>query len=124
MTIFGRTVVGAAFLMASGTALAIPAATFLAKADALLARGPMALFSSDVGLLKTETAHAGAELKAERLALVAHHKPTAYCPPAKSAISSDELIKALHRIPPADLAKMQFKDAFRQVLAQKYPCPR
>ena len=124
MTIFGRTVVGAAFLMASGTALAIPAATFLAKADALLARGPMALFSSDVGLLKTETAHAGAELKAERLALVAQHKPTAYCPPAKSAISSDELIKALHRIPPADLAKMQFKDAFRQVLAQKYPCPR
>ena len=124
MTIFGRTVVGAALLLASGTALAIPATTFLAKADALLARGPMALFSSDVGLLKTETAHAGAELKAERLALVAQHKPTAYCPPAKSAISSDELIKALHRIPPADLAKMQFKDAFRQVLAQKYPCPR
>ena len=110
--------------LATATAQAMPAATFLAKADGLMAKGPLALFSSDVGLLKTEGAHAAAELKAERLALVAQHKPTAYCPPVKSAISSDELIKSLRRFPPADLAKMQFKDAFRQVLAQKYPCPR
>lgn len=124
MTIFGRSVFGAALLMASSAAFAIPASAFLAKADALMAKGPMALFSSDVGLLKTEAARAGAELKAERLALVAQHKLTTYCPPAKSSISSDELIKGLHRIPAADLAKMQFKDAFRNVLAQKYPCPR
>ena len=110
--------------LAASPAMAMPAATFLAKADALMAKGPLALFSSDVGLLKTEAAHAGAELKAERLALLAQHKPTAYCPPAKSSISSDELIKSMHRIPAPELAKMQFKDAMRRVLEQKYPCPR
>ena len=120
----GRSFIGAALLLASSTAFAIPATTFLARADVLMAKGPLALFSSDVGLLKTEAAHAGAELRAERLALLAQHKPTAYCPPAKSGISSDELIKGLHRIPAPELARLQFKDAFRLILAQKYPCPR
>lgn len=110
--------------LAASPAMAMPAATFLAKADALMAKGPLALLSSDVGLLKTEAAHAGAELKAERLALLAQHKPTAYCPPAKSSISSDELIKSMHRIAAPELTKMQFKDAMRRVLEQKYPCPR
>ena len=105
-------------------AIGMPAATFLAKADALMAKGPLALFSSDVGLLKTEASHAGAELKAERLALLAQHRPTAYCPPPKSSINSDELIKSMHRISAPELAKMQFKDAMRRVLEQKYPCPR
>ena len=111
-------------LVIAAPAMAMPATTFLAKADALMAKGPMALFSKDVGLLKAEVERAGKELKAERLALVAQRKPTAYCPPAKSSINSDELIKGLHRIPAADLARMQYKDAMRRILEQKYPCPR
>ena len=86
--------------------------------------GPLALFSSDVGLLKQEATQAGTQLKAERLALLAQHRPTAYCPPAKSGIGSDELLASLRRIPAAELARMQFKDAFRHILAQKYPCSR
>ena len=105
-------------------AMAMPATTFLAKADALMAKGPLALFSSDVGLLKQEATQAGTQLKAERLALLAQHRPTAYCPPAKSGIGSDELLASLRRIPAPELARMQFKDAFRHILTQKYPCPR
>ena len=105
-------------------ALAMPAVTFLAKADALMAKGPMALFSKDVGLLKAEVNRAAAELRAERLAAVAQHQPPNACPPPKSSLSSDELIKAMHRIPAAELTKMQFKDAMKRVLAQKFPCPR
>ena len=110
--------------MMAASAQAMPATTFLAKADALMAKGPLALFSSDVGLLKKEATQAGGELKAERMALLAQHRPTAYCPPAKSGIQSDELIASLRRIPAPELARMQFKDAFRHILAQKYPCPR
>ena len=114
--------VATAGMLVAGSASAMPAATFLAKADALLAKGPLALFSSDVGLLKTEAGRAGAELKAERLALLAQHRPTAYCPPAKSAMSSDDLLAGLHHIPRPELARMEFKDAFKRVLVQKYPC--
>ncbi len=113
--------VAAAGLMA-GSAEAMPAATFLTKADALMAKGPLAMFSSDVGLLKNETMRAGAELKAERMALLAQHRPAAYCPPAKSAINSDDLLNGLHRIPKPELARMEFKDAFKRILVQKYPC--
>lgn len=108
--------------MIASPALAMPATTFLAKADALMAKGPMALFSKDIGLLKAEGARVGNELKAERLALVAQRKSASYCPPPKSSLSSDELIKGMRRIPKTELAKMQFKDAMRRVLEQKFPC--
>ena len=109
-------------VLITGSAQAMPAVTFLAKADALVAKGPLALFSSDVGLLKAEAGRAGAELKTERLALLAQHRPAAYCPPAKSAMSSDDLLAGLRRIPRPELARMEFKDAFKRILVQKYPC--
>ena len=124
MKFVGRAIVGAAILCASSAALAMPATTFLAKAEALMAKGPLALFSSDVVLLKQEATQSATQLKAERLALLAQHRPTAYCPPAKSGIGSDELLASLRRIPAPELARMQFKDAFRHILAQKYPCSR
>ena len=110
--------------LAASPALAMPATTFLTKADALKAKGPMALFSSDLGVLKGEFNHALAELKSERLAREAQHLPRRTCPPAKSSMNSDELMASMHRIPAAELASMQVKDAILQVLAQKYPCPR
>ena len=110
--------------LAASPAMAMPAATFLAKADALKAKGPMALFSSDLGSLKTELNRAFAELKTERLARVAQHKPPRSCPSPKSSMTSDELIKSMHAIPAAELATMQVKDAVIRVLEQKYPCSR
>ena len=47
---------------------AMTVAVFLEKADALKSRGALALFSSDLGLLKGEMQTAGAALRAERLA--------------------------------------------------------
>lgn len=109
-------------VLSAGEASAMPAATFLAKADALMAKGPLALLSSDLDLLKQEAVRAGAELKAERLASVAQHRTTAYCPPVKSGMTSDELLAGLHRIPKPELARLDFKAAMRKVLVQKYPC--
>ena len=117
-----RWVAAGASLMMASSVQAMPAETFLAKVDALMAKGPLALFSSDVGLLKREGQRAGTELRAERLALLAQHQSPAYCPPAKAGMSSDELIARLRRIPKRDLARMDFKAAMKQVLIDKYPC--
>ena len=60
---------------------AMTVATFLQKAEALQARGPLALLSSDLTLLKTEIATASQSIRAERLAARRAGRRPAYCPP-------------------------------------------
>ena len=60
---------------------AMTVAVFLEKADALKSRGALALFSSDLRLLKSEVTTAGAALRAERLAAERAGRRPAYCPP-------------------------------------------
>ena len=104
------------------TAQSMSADLFLTKANRLMARGPLALLSSDYRLLKREGEAAGAALKAERKALVAAGKPTAFCPPVKGSLSADELIAGLTAIPTAQRRAMDMKAGMRIVMAHKYPC--
>ena len=97
-------------------------ATFLAKADALQKKGPMALFSGDYRRLKREAEGAGAQLKAENAALVKAGKPTPYCPPKKGSLGSTELLNGFRAIPAADRPRMTVKDGMRTYLAKKWPC--
>ncbi len=116
-------------MFAAGAALLIAAApppmsvaTFLAKADALMKRGPFALLSSDYRLLKSEGEAAGDALKAEHQSLIKAHKPTPYCPPEKGFLGADELLSGFRAIPPADRARMTVKDGMRTYLSRKWPC--
>ena len=111
-----------ALIGASSAANAMDVATFLAKADALKSRGPLALLSSDLGLLKNEAQNAGQALKAERLAQAAAGQPTAYCPPAQSGMNSDELIAAMRAIPAADRPRISVQSAMKAVMVRKFPC--
>ena len=105
------------------TAAAMPVSTFLQKADALQAKGMMALFSSDYKLLKGEVERNSAELRTERLAAKAAGRRPAYCPPeAQGGINSDELLRAFHTIPADKQPRTEVKDALRALLARKYPC--
>lgn len=106
----------------AASAQSMNADVFLTKANGLMAKGPLALLSSDYRLLKREGEAAGAALKVERKALIAAGKPTAYCPPAKGSLSSDELIGGLKAIPVVERRSMDMKAAMRAVLARKYPC--
>lgn len=106
----------------AATAQSMNADAFLTRATALMARGPLALFSSDYRLLKREGEAARAALKLERKALVATGRPTFYCPPAKGSLSSTELIGGLKSIPLAERRAIDMKAAMRAVLARKYPC--
>ncbi|MFL6861719.1 MAG: hypothetical protein ACJ8DZ_01820 [Allosphingosinicella sp.] len=116
----------AAFLVAAplAAASAMPVSTFLQKADALQAKGMLALFSSDYGLLKKEVTDASGQLRAERLAARAAGRRPAYCPPEQQgSLDSRDLLAAFRAIPPALAARTQVKDALRALLARKYPCP-
>ena len=105
-------------------AQSMPVPTFLAKADALEKKGPLALFSSDIGLLKKEVMQSAKELRAERLAGRATGRKPAYCPPERAAsLGSSEVLAHFRSIPTAQAARMRVKDAMRSMLVKKYPCP-
>lgn len=101
---------------------AMNVAVFLQKAEALQKKGMAAMFSSDLGLLKGEIRTASAQLKAEREAAKRAGRPSAYCPPAKASLNSNELMVHFRAIPPAQRARTEVKDGLRSLLARKYPC--
>jgi hypothetical protein len=119
-----RFALAAAFLVSASPALAMDVATFLARADKLQKKGPLALFTSEYRLLKREAEGAGAQLKAENAALVKAGKRTPYCPPKKGSLSSSELLSGFRAIPAADRPRTSVKDGMRIYLAKKWPCRR
>jgi hypothetical protein len=109
--------------LASANAQSMPVSTFLAKAEALQSKGPLALMSSDLGLLKGEVAASGKSLREERLGAIAAGRKPAYCPPEKSSLDSDELIAAMRAMPPAERPRTNVRSALKALMIRKYPCP-
>ncbi len=108
---------------AATSASAMTVAEFLAKANALKAKGMMAAFSSDIGLLKSEMAAVTASYRADlELARAAGRKPHS-CPPPRgqTRMTSTDLLAELAKIPPARRG-MSMKAAFYGIMARRYPC--
>jgi hypothetical protein len=118
--------IAAACIFSCGAANAqnMPVSTFLAKADALKAKGAMAMFSSDIGLLKNEVQAAGLAYRAERKASEARGNPPEICRPEKAGLDSDELIASFRTIPAALRAKTTVKQGMIALLRKKFPCPK
>jgi hypothetical protein len=119
-----KIILGALLVVAPVTALnAMTVATFLQKADALKKKGPLALFSGDLKLLKGEAQKAGEALRVERLAAVKAGQRPAYCPTqTQGSLDAEELLTHFRSIPPADRSRMQVKDGLRTLMARKFPC--
>lgn len=104
-------------------AQAMSVGDFLQRSEVLKAKGALALFSSDLKLLKNEVVTAGSQLRAERLAAQKAGRKPAYCPPGKGGqMDSDQLLAILRAVPPQDRARLQVKDALRTHFARVYPC--
>jgi hypothetical protein len=102
----------------------MPVSTFLAKADALKKKGPLALLSSDLNLLKKEVQGAALSLRQERLAAKGAGQRQAFCPPEKGvSLGPDEVLGHFRSIPPAQRDRTQVRDAMRTLMAKKFPCP-
>jgi hypothetical protein len=95
--------------------------TFLAKADALKAKGVTAMFSSDIKLLRTEGQAAGANYKARLTAERAAGRPSS-CPPKGTKIDSDKLIAFLRTYPEPVRPRVSMKQAMADYFIRTYPC--
>jgi hypothetical protein len=105
-------------------AQSMPVSQFLGKAEALKKKGPLALFSSDLKLLKAEIQKSGASLRAERLAAKAAGRRQAFCPPeGPASLNSEEVLNHMRSIPAAQRPRMPVREAMRGLMARKYPCP-
>lgn len=100
----------------------MPVTTFLAKADALKKRGPLALFSSDYGKLKAEVNNSAKALGAEQLAARKAGRKPDTCMPKKISIGTDELLSHFRTLPRSQQG-VSVKAAFTSFANKKYPCP-
>lgn len=120
-------IIGGSLLLATAPALANPGemsvATFLAKADALRAKGPAALFSGDMKVLKSEGEAAGAAYRARLAAERAAGRPSS-CPPpgGKARMSSDQLLAHLRAYPAPARGGTTMKTAMADYFIKTYPC--
>ncbi len=112
-------------LLAASPALAAAGdtsvATFLAKADALKAKGPMALFSSDMKVLQQEGQAAGMAYKAQLDAERAQGRPSS-CPPKDVKISSDQVLNHLRTYPAAQRPAVTMRAAIGDMFKRTWPC--
>lgn len=103
-------------------AAAMPLSQFLPKAEALAKKGAMAIFSSDLGVIKKEMETSGSQIRAERLAAIKAGRKPDFCPPSKGSFNADELLNHLRAVPAAQRG-MPFKAAYKSFLVKKFPCP-
>jgi hypothetical protein len=103
----------------------MPVSTFLTKADALKKKGPLALLSSDLGVLKQEVNNSAQAYAADVRTARKAGKLTHSCPPEGGSLSmnSDELLAHLNSIP-ARQRGMSIKAAFYGLMKKKFPCRR
>lgn len=103
---------------------AMTVAVFLEKADALKARGMMAMFSSDIGLLKGEVQGAARALRSETEAARRAGRRPAFCPPpeGQARLNANELLAYFRAIPPAQRQRLEVRDAMRGMMIRRYPC--
>ena len=103
-------------LILSTRAEAMSSAEFLAKADALKAKGVLAVFSSDLSLLKTEFLNAGKAWRSQA------HRPNACPPPGPLPADSDMIYDLVAAVPPQQRATTSATEAIIAGLNRKYPC--
>jgi hypothetical protein len=98
-------------------------AVFLAKADGLRAKGPMALFSSDIKLLKAEGQAAGEAYRARLTREQAAGTPSS-CIPRGAKVGSDQVMAHLNTYPAAARPATTMRTAMADYFMRTYPCRR
>ncbi len=118
-------------LLSLGAMLVVPVAAnamsvsdFLTKADALKARGFLAVGSPDIALLKAEIDTASKQYRDSLAAEIASGRKPSSCPPPKGTakITSNDLIASFRAIPPAQ-RRTSVAAAFAAMMKKRYPCP-
>lgn len=122
--IFGA--IGMALLFGAAPAAAMSVAEFLQKADALKAKGMMAMFAkSEIKLLMDEAKGAAEAYRQDVSKAQARRDPSYGCPPpkGKARLTSDDLLKGFRALPAERQATTSVKAGFYDLMKSRYPCP-
>jgi hypothetical protein len=113
-----------AMLIVPALAHAMTVAEFLVRADALKAKGMMAMMSSDLPVVKGEMQAATTAYRTDVDAARAKGRTDLGCPPPKgqAKISSDMIMADLAAIPKAAQARTTVKTALYDAMRKRYPC--
>jgi len=119
-------VAAAAILLPSiASAQSMNAETYYKRANALIAKGPLAMFSrGEIKALLAEAKNAGKAAHDQRIASIAAGKPQRACPPAKASMGSDEFMKRLGAIPQPERGRITMTEAMTRITIARFPCPR
>jgi len=104
-------------------ASAMTVAEFLAKTQALRAKGLLAVGSPDIALLRDEVKAAATGYRAALKADIAAGRKPSSCPPpvGQSTINSNDVIAYFSSLPPQQ-RQQTVAAAFPGLMAKKYPC--
>lgn len=118
-----RLVTASLLLGAAAPASAMTVESFIAKADKLKSKGPLALFSGDLKLLARQIGADARSLREERLTAKAAGKPQAFCPPEAGVKMTDkDVMQAMQAVPVAQRSRTTTRTALRAYMARRYPC--
>lgn len=110
-------------LASAPASAAMNAEAFYQSAHRLMAKGPLALFSSDYKRLKAEGTAAGEAARRARMAALRNGRQPRYCPPGDvRGMASMEFLERLGKIPAAERRSIDMVEATNRLLAAKYPC--
>ena len=105
------------------SAQSMNAEAFFKKAQALKAKGAMALMSRDLRPMIREAKSAGMKARATRLAAVAAGRTPRYCPPKGSKrLGNEEFMAGMAAIPLAERLRIDLTEAMTRILVRKFPC--
>ena len=115
----------AILLPSAATAQNMNADVYYKRANALMAKGPLALFSrGEINILMVEAKNAGKAAHDQRIAALKAGKPARSCPPTKASMDSKEFMARLGAIPPAERARINMTEAMTRITIARFPCPR
>lgn len=97
-------------------------AVFIPKAERLMEKGALAMFSGDMKVVKGEVEGASADYRARITRDTAAGRTPHSCPPAKGSMNSEELMAHFSSYPQSRRANITVRTAFFALMKKKYPC--
>lgn len=118
-----RWMIAALLIALPASAQAMSVAQFLAKANALKAKGFLAIGSPDIKLLRAEVQSVADAYRADLTAARKAGRTPHSCPPpkGKAALGAKDVMAEFNAIPPAKRG-MSVKTAFYAMMKKRYPC--
>lgn len=98
-------------------------AEFLARAEPLIAMGPMALTHPDAPRLKADVLDAARRYKSRNDAQKKAGQTRRSCPPDSGDMQPQEWLRHLRSIPAAKRRSTSLTMAFEQLMEKRFPCP-